>query len=141
MRCGRPAQTPLCGSALSFTGSRPPQVFRHGAGGYWRASKRWCKTLPVELVDKALLSFAHNGEWGVVSLQGDGRPGSCHVPGCSTMLDLCRHCNAGRAWSRRVLSPATLTPLLPSSFQPQSTACAPPTCTAAPAAPLRSWRR
>ncbi|EFN50926.1 hypothetical protein CHLNCDRAFT_141721 [Chlorella variabilis] len=36
------------------------QVFRHGAGGYWRASKRWCKTLPVELVDKALLSFAHN---------------------------------------------------------------------------------
>ncbi len=42
----------------------PPimQVFRHGAGGYWRASKRWCKTLPVELVDKALLSFAHNGE-------------------------------------------------------------------------------
>jgi hypothetical protein len=38
------------------------QVFRHGAGGYWRASKRWCKTLPVELVDKALLSFAHNGE-------------------------------------------------------------------------------
>ncbi len=37
------------------------QVYRHGAGGYWRASKRWCKTLPVELVDKALLSFAHNG--------------------------------------------------------------------------------
>jgi hypothetical protein len=38
-----------------------PKVFRHGAGGYWRASKRWCKTLPAELVDKALLSFAHNG--------------------------------------------------------------------------------
>ncbi|KAL4431979.1 hypothetical protein ABPG77_000246 [Micractinium sp. CCAP 211/92] len=36
------------------------QVFRHGAGGYWRASKRWCKTLPAELVDKALHSFAHN---------------------------------------------------------------------------------
>lgn len=38
------------------------QVFRHGAGGYWRASKRWCKTLPAELVDKALFSFAHNSE-------------------------------------------------------------------------------
>lgn len=36
------------------------QVYRHGQGGYWRASKRWCKTLPVGLVDKALLSFAHN---------------------------------------------------------------------------------
>ncbi len=29
-----------------------------------QASKRWCKTLPVELVDKALLSFAHNGGRG-----------------------------------------------------------------------------
>jgi len=38
------------------------QVFRHGRGGYWRASKRWCKTLPELLVDKALTSFAHNGE-------------------------------------------------------------------------------
>lgn len=36
------------------------QVFRHGRGGYWRASKRWCKTLPEVLVDKALASFAHN---------------------------------------------------------------------------------
>ena len=50
-------------AAASPTISRKTlQVFRHGAGGYWRASKRWCKTLPVELVDKALLSFAHNGE-------------------------------------------------------------------------------
>ena len=38
------------------------QVYRAGQGGYWRASKRWCKTLPAELVDKALASFAHNGE-------------------------------------------------------------------------------
>jgi 1D-myo-inositol-tetrakisphosphate 5-kinase/inositol-polyphosphate multikinase len=36
------------------------QVYRHGQGGYWRASKRWCKTLPEVLVDKALLSFVHN---------------------------------------------------------------------------------
>eukprot|EP00887_Chlorella_sp_A99_P006763 scaffold3.g6763.t1 len=36
------------------------QVYRHTHGGYWRASKRWCKTLPEALVDKALLSFAHN---------------------------------------------------------------------------------
>ena len=37
------------------------QVYRRGRGGYWRASKGWCKTLPEPLVDKALLSFAHNG--------------------------------------------------------------------------------
>jgi hypothetical protein len=36
------------------------QVYRHARGGYWRASKRWCKTLPEVLVDKALVSFAHN---------------------------------------------------------------------------------
>lgn len=48
-------------SQLSFCHPARPQVFRHGAGGYWRASKRWCKTLPAELVDKALHSFAHNG--------------------------------------------------------------------------------
>ena len=36
------------------------QVYRHARGGYWRASKRWCKTLPEVLVDKALMSFAHN---------------------------------------------------------------------------------
>ena len=46
------------------------QVFRHGAGGYWRASKRWCKTLPVGLVDKALVSFAHNGEPRFIVLAG-----------------------------------------------------------------------
>lgn len=38
------------------------QVWRHAQGGYWRASKRWCKTLPEAMVDKALVSFAHNGE-------------------------------------------------------------------------------
>ena len=36
------------------------QVYRHGRGGYWRASKRWCKTLPEPLVDQALTSFVHN---------------------------------------------------------------------------------
>ena len=53
------------------------QVYRHAAGGYWRASKRWCKTLPVELVDKALLSFAHNGGpgWAWGCGVGRGRPG------------------------------------------------------------------
>ena len=42
---------PLCCSVL--TSKLSPQLLQ--------ASKRWCKTLPVELVDKALLSFAHNG--------------------------------------------------------------------------------
>jgi hypothetical protein len=37
------------------------QVYRHGQCGYWRASKRWCKTLPEALVNNALASFAHNG--------------------------------------------------------------------------------
>ncbi|KAL4424338.1 hypothetical protein ABPG75_001639 [Micractinium tetrahymenae] len=50
------------------------QVFRHGAGGYWRASKRWCKTLPAELVDKALHSFAHN-EHGLRPSDVYGGPG------------------------------------------------------------------
>ncbi len=45
------------------------QVYRHSQGGYWRASKRWCKTLPAELVDKPLLSFAHNGELGLACLR------------------------------------------------------------------------
>lgn len=37
------------------------QVYRQGQGGYWRCSKRWCKTLPEGGVDAALLRFAHNG--------------------------------------------------------------------------------
>lgn len=37
------------------------QVYRHSRGGYWRASKRWCKKLPEPLIDNALLSFVHNG--------------------------------------------------------------------------------
>jgi len=36
------------------------QVYRHARGGYWRASKRWCKTLPEALVNKALASFVNN---------------------------------------------------------------------------------
>lgn len=37
------------------------QVWRSSQGGYWRASKRWCKTLPEGVVDKALMSFTNNG--------------------------------------------------------------------------------
>ena len=62
------------------------QVFRHGAGGYWRASKRWCKTLPVGLVDKALVSFAHNGElgwhWGKLVGVAAGAPASAGARRC-----------------------------------------------------------
>lgn len=36
------------------------QVYRHGKGGYWRASKRWCKTLPPPRVGQVLASFTHN---------------------------------------------------------------------------------
>jgi hypothetical protein len=50
------------------------QVYRHGQGGYWRASKRWCKTLPETLVDKALLSFAHN-EHGLKAADVYAAPG------------------------------------------------------------------
>jgi hypothetical protein len=36
------------------------QVFRHSVGGYWRASKKWCKTITSSTVDCALESFVHN---------------------------------------------------------------------------------
>jgi len=36
------------------------QVFRHRIGGYWRASKKWCKTITEETIDCALESFVHN---------------------------------------------------------------------------------
>jgi len=36
------------------------QVYRHCQGGYWRASKRWCKQLPLDAVSKALIRFANN---------------------------------------------------------------------------------
>ena len=36
------------------------QVYRHCQRGYWRASKRWCKQLPQDTVNKALLRFANN---------------------------------------------------------------------------------
>lgn len=36
------------------------QVYRHCQGGYWRASKRWCKKLPQDAVSKALIRFASN---------------------------------------------------------------------------------
>ena len=35
-------------------------VYRHCQRGYWRASKRWCKQLPLDSVNKALLRFANN---------------------------------------------------------------------------------
>ena len=37
-----------------------PQVYRHCQRGYWKASKRWCKQLPLESVNKALVRFANN---------------------------------------------------------------------------------
>eukprot|EP00891_Asterochloris_glomerata_P004565 jgi/Astpho2/4565/Aster-00147 len=36
------------------------QVYRACQRGYWRASKRWCKQLPQDAVDKALCRFANN---------------------------------------------------------------------------------
>lgn len=36
------------------------QVFRHRIGGYWRASKTWCKTITEDTIDCALESFVHN---------------------------------------------------------------------------------
>lgn len=36
------------------------QVFRHRIGGYWRASKNWCKTITESTIDCALESFVHN---------------------------------------------------------------------------------
>jgi hypothetical protein len=36
------------------------QVFRHKIGGYWRASKKWCKTITENTIDRALESFVHN---------------------------------------------------------------------------------
>ena len=36
------------------------QVYRACQMGYWRASKRWCKQLPSETVNRALAVFANN---------------------------------------------------------------------------------
>lgn len=36
------------------------QVYRHFQGGYWRASKRWCKQMPLENVPRALIKYADN---------------------------------------------------------------------------------
>lgn len=36
------------------------QVFRHRLGGYWRASKKWCKTITEDTIDRAFESFVHN---------------------------------------------------------------------------------
>ncbi|KAK9811655.1 hypothetical protein WJX72_007711 [[Myrmecia] bisecta] len=36
------------------------QVYRSCQRAYWRASKRWCKQLPQEAVNKALVRFANN---------------------------------------------------------------------------------
>ena len=35
-------------------------MYRHCQRGYWKASKRWCKQLPLESVNKALVRFANN---------------------------------------------------------------------------------
>lgn len=34
---------------------------RHLQRGFWRASKRWCKGMSEDAVNKALLRFANNG--------------------------------------------------------------------------------
>ena len=34
---------------------------RHLQRGYWRASKRWCKQMSEDAVQKALVRFANNG--------------------------------------------------------------------------------
>lgn len=50
------------------------QVYRHSVGGYWRASKRWCKTLSRATIDRALESFVHNGN-GLNPMDVFGGPG------------------------------------------------------------------
>lgn len=50
------------------------QVYRHSVGGYWRASKRWCKTLSKSTIDRALESFVHN-ENGLKPMDVYGGPG------------------------------------------------------------------
>ena len=107
-----PAPPATCASPLPCCATL--QVFRHGAGGYWRASKRWCKTLPVELVDKALMSFAHNGGQRAAGGRGVGTAARCgraclHGPCTPPCFASCRP--SGTRPARR---PA-----------PQSTACAP----------------
>lgn len=37
---------------------------RHLQRGFWRASKRWCKGMSEDAVNKALLRFANNGAHG-----------------------------------------------------------------------------
>jgi Inositol polyphosphate kinase len=38
---------------------------RHLQRGFWRASKRWCKGMSEDAVNKALLRFANNGVHGI----------------------------------------------------------------------------
>ena len=40
---------------------RPALECRHLQRGFWRASKRWCKGMSEDAVNKALLRFANNG--------------------------------------------------------------------------------
>ena len=42
-------------------GYMPSLECRHLQRGFWRASKRWCKGMSEDAVNKALLRFANNG--------------------------------------------------------------------------------
>ncbi|KDD73423.1 inositol polyphosphate kinase, partial [Helicosporidium sp. ATCC 50920] len=50
------------------------QVWRAGLGGYWRASKRWCKTLGRAQVDSALFSWAQGSGAGLSAADVLGGP-------------------------------------------------------------------
>ncbi|KAK9907939.1 hypothetical protein WJX75_000286 [Coccomyxa subellipsoidea] len=54
------------------------QVYRACQRGYWRASKRWCKALQPEAVNKALLRFANN-EAGLRPIDVYGGPNGAFV--------------------------------------------------------------
>lgn len=71
---------------------------------------------------------------------GLARP--AYLPGCAVLAARAtRMCRAKLAFFRRTTPPRTLTLPAHRPGLPQSTACALQTCTAAPAAPSRSWRR
>lgn len=96
------------------------QVWRVCQGGYWRASKRWCKTLPEALVNKALISFTSNGPWA-----RPPRPGACRRRG-------------QRPRARLGDCACTRLDALPAPLRAQRTGSSPGTCTAGPTAPWRS---
>ncbi len=67
-------------------------MYRQCQRGYWRASKRWCKGLPPEAVDQALLRFAHN-EAGLRPADVYGGPsGACaQLQQLAAWFKVCEH--------------------------------------------------